>query len=511
MAQTFPGMEAKDVSDFHFRQMTRYQLQNDDATSNLPRSPSQRLAISNKMGKLFAGCQNSLVSVDVLELEKNDEIASNVKASASSPTKMYKQLSETGGTKRITQLPSTPTHLGLNADEKILAVALTLPSTGKPHVYLFDLRSFTSPLTAANLPKPFLEVPSSTPPGIIILELSWNPVLPSMFSVVYSDGSLALYILSEKGFDSATLPPAEKVCCLSWSPKGKQLVVGKQDGSLTQYKPDLKEAKKILAPVNPSEPGKPLVASSILWVSTYQFLVLYKLSSDVSSLYLVQSSKAGTTTFLNYDDICYSTGDARDPYFMMYQQMDWPLIMCASANGIEVALMGITGTKDNLSWQQWNLEDTGRAELPLMSNTNEERYPVGMAFCFGGITRCLPIDEAGNCMPHPVPILFLLAADGLLCGFHAIYQGGAQVTRPLDPITGTARQGIIDLPPPLFNQSERVSKGQLVGGMAKANLNKEFETIQAEKHNEVPISIGMSSQLPTGLGPLSFGLPTIKP
>ena len=82
---------------------------------------------------------------------------------------------------------------------------------------------------------------------------------------------------------------------------------------------------------------------------------------------------------------------------MMYQQMDWPLIFCSSANGIEVALMGATGTPESASWQQWNLEDAGRAELPLVSNTNEERYPVGMAFCWGGVNRCLPMDEAGNC------------------------------------------------------------------------------------------------------------------
>lgn len=43
--------------------------------------------------------------------------------------------------------------------------------------------------------------------------------------------------------DVCTLPPATGVTCVSWSPKGKQIVAGKRDGSLTQYKPDLKEAK----------------------------------------------------------------------------------------------------------------------------------------------------------------------------------------------------------------------------------------------------------------------------
>ena len=347
MAQAFPGTAGKEVTDFHFRQMTRYQLQRDDENiSNYPKSPIQRLAISNKLGKIYAGCHNSLICVDVSELEKNDEVACNVKVSATTPNKLFKSLGSTGGSKITIQLPSTPNHLGINADERILAVSLTLPSTSKPHIYLFDTRSFSSQKLTV---KPFLEIPSSTPPGVSIIEISWNPVLPSMLASVFSDGSLALYMLNETGCDSATLPPAEKICCVSWSPKGKQLVVGKTDGSLTQYKPDLKEAKKIPQPLNPSAPGEPFIASSILWVSTYQFLVLYKDSNNVANLYLVQSSKTGDTKYFNYDDICYSTGDTRGSYFMMYQQMDWPLIFCASANSLEVALMGVVGGQDNVS------------------------------------------------------------------------------------------------------------------------------------------------------------------
>ena len=46
------------------------------------------------------------------------------------------------------------------------------------------------------------------------------------------------------------------------------MVAGKKDGRLTQYKPDLKEAKTVAAP-----PGNPVSYLSVLWVSTYQFLV----------------------------------------------------------------------------------------------------------------------------------------------------------------------------------------------------------------------------------------------
>ena len=54
-------------------------------------------------------------------------------------------------------------------------------------------------------------------------------------------------------------------------------------------------------------------------------------------LYLVQSSKTGPPQFLNYDDVCYSTGDRNAPSFAMEQIADWGVVVCASANAIEVS------------------------------------------------------------------------------------------------------------------------------------------------------------------------------
>ena len=53
-------------------------------------------------------------------------------------------------------------------------------------------------------------------------------------------------------------------------------MAGKSNGKITQYKPDggLKEAKTM----NPPEDN--LKAESILWISTYQFLICYKNISD---------------------------------------------------------------------------------------------------------------------------------------------------------------------------------------------------------------------------------------
>jgi nuclear pore complex protein Nup214 len=112
---------------------------------------------------------------------------------------------------------------GLSADEATLSVCLTLK--GLPHIYLYDSRSFMSGSPDV---KPFLEIPGMTPPGVVIKEVVWNPVISPMLAIVYSNGSLALFLVKPDGtkFETATLPPGEGITCVSWSPKGKQLVAG---------------------------------------------------------------------------------------------------------------------------------------------------------------------------------------------------------------------------------------------------------------------------------------------
>ena len=361
----------------------------------------------------------------------------------------------------VVKLPSDPSHLGINADDTILSVGVKL--NGSPHFYLFDTRTFLAP----GDPKPFMEIPALTPPGVEIKEVAWNPVVPAMMAVVFSNGSLALYEVKSDGskYDTTTVPPGQ-ISCISWSPKGKQLVAGKINGKLTQYKPDFTDkGVRVLTEAKTMEPPSPtLTAISVLWISTYQFLTCYKDTSQADSrpgLYLVQGSKAGPTTCLHYDDICYSTGESREPFFNMMQVHDWHVILAASNNAMEVGVMG--SSDEGQKWLQWLLPDSGRAELPLRPDSNE-RYPSGMALAFCA-QRKLPIEE-NNFLPYSMPILFLLS-DGLLCGFYAVNQlpQAKEVTKSPNPNMNNVIKGTINIrakepeaqqqppPPPSFEKS----------------------------------------------------------
>lgn len=102
---------------------------------------------------------------------------------------------------------------------------------------------------------------------------------------------------------------------ISWSPKGKQLVATRP-GCITQYKPDLKEAKSIPIAANELNMEKP-VACGIQWLSTSQFLVVYADQNDSGArphLFIVNSYKNGPTKLIDYDDVCFGNLSVERPF-----------------------------------------------------------------------------------------------------------------------------------------------------------------------------------------------------
>ena len=77
-----------------------------------------------------------------------------------------------------------------------------------------------------------------------------------------------------------------------------------------------------------------------------------------AGLYVVQSSKTGETSYTNYEDICYSTGEGRDSWFDLINLTEWGSILAVSAKGIEVrdkyAISRSNTTKTFSGWAPWS-------------------------------------------------------------------------------------------------------------------------------------------------------------
>jgi len=203
--------------------------------------------------------------------------------------------------------------------------------------------------------------------------------------------------------------------CAAWSPKGKQIAVGCKNGDIIQLKPDTLKIARTIAGPSPSI-GEVI---NILWLSNYQFCVAYLNNERHINVLIVDAPKGeANATFTCYEDITYGFPDTERedniPRYYFEHVPEWGLIIAGSSTSSEIAVLGTTDGGAN--WNQWQLIDSGRAQLPLMRTT--EIYPLGLAVDKSPTNR-LPWGT-DSMLPHPVPILHILGTSGKLCSFHMV-------------------------------------------------------------------------------------------
>lgn len=309
-------------------------------------------------------------------------------------------------------LQEKPTHISVSCDEEFLAI------TGGHNIYIYKISEFQNQNVV-----PGVTIPCNVP-SPQISSLQWNPCIPDMIAVAYFDGTL---LVSSALTNQVKIIPA-KARCICWSPKGKQVVVGNNDGTLCQYKPDLSLMKTVPAPQ--LFDGAPIECLAIHWVSTYQFVVVYKTLADGCrpAVTIVNTPKGGKPTCMNYDDICYSMGGSRPWYYYLLGIPQWNMILAASSNSMEVATLG---SADNNNWIHWCPTDEARAELPLSGK--DDNYPVGITVDTTALYQ-LPWGE-NQTLPH-MPLLLVLSHTGLLVIFNIINMNNnsPQLCVPTQPI-----------------------------------------------------------------------------
>ncbi|KAK5646454.1 hypothetical protein RI129_004918 [Pyrocoelia pectoralis] len=373
-----------DVQDFQFKLHCRLNIfsNTDNSVFN---TPCNLLGNSSRFGLLFVGTASSNFQViQIVTVEKNSQ----------------KEVESNQYNRRIISTPSPPKHLSVNCDGTRLAVVIE--KNACPFALIYEISSFLKQTVV--ITQEIRLSPSAT----YVKETTWNPTVPNIFTACKSDGTVGLYELKDTGIEIKELPAESQASCICWSPKGKQLAVGSSLGKITQYKPDLKAMKAVNQP--PLE--GPQVVLAVQWISSFQFIALYKsTNTETCALFVVDAPKVGDVIYTNYEDICYSYGNVRPIQFYTIHQSIWNILVVASSNSMEVGVLG----NEKEQWTQWILSDVARAELPLSSN-KQETLPVGLALDTSGID---PIIWGEHSLP-PAPFLFLLSHYGVLCCFKMI-------------------------------------------------------------------------------------------
>lgn len=205
---------------------------------------------------------------------------------------------------------------------------------------------------------------------------------------------------------------------LSWSPQGKQILVGKTDKSLVQYLPSGEPRQAIFPPQDFREDS---YISNILWLKAHVILVAYSLSSDpddhTADTYLIKRGVDDKTviTWNKVPEPCPPFGDPNraETWYSDFLH-DWSseydfVIPLAYGPSSDISLI----TEKNAIAM---LEDSHQAMLPF---SEEETSPIGMAIdVFSNLEVANPIPDIDSSVAQP--IVWVLNNEGLLCGWSII-------------------------------------------------------------------------------------------
>lgn len=258
-----------------------------------------------------------------------------------------------------------------------------------------------------------------------------NPTVEKgeLCAIVTDSGNLHMANLKERKLSNAL---KSQVSCLSWSAKGKQLCAGLADGSIHQMTPE-GEAKAEI----PIPPGfSNCHVSSLTWLENNLFLAIYTINGQTTSAYQIITRVNPTTfTFQKITDPVEPFGGDKAPHHTILRLRDFPpslqdLLIVASTASTEVGLLSRSATP--LATDQpvtgaftttELLDDTKRPTLP-MTDSYGDSVPVGVALDLSAkekVYRPIPSDEELNESPTPLPGLWVLTHEGVLCSWWLVY------------------------------------------------------------------------------------------
>ncbi|OAQ97674.1 hypothetical protein LLEC1_01906 [Akanthomyces lecanii] len=321
------------------------------------------------------------------------------------------------------QMPMRISQVSFTADENYLI--LSAESGGGLAVY--EVQSLLQGSTTSAF-----ELPTN---GQALRVLAPNPTAEKaeLCAIVTESGELFMANLRERKVSNVL---KSRVSCISWSAKGKQLCAGLADGSIHQITPEGQDKAEIPKPPSLGD----CHVTSLTWLENNLFLAVHSGSdSQPASIYhIISREPPSSFKFQRIADPVEPFSDKRPHHSILRLRNFDPdlqdLLMVASTASTDVGLL--TRSKKALAndWQAGQvtgvftttelLDDTRRPTLP-MTESMDDSVPVGVSLDLSSkekVYRPLPSDEEVNESPSPLPGLWVLTHEGILCAWWFVYE-----------------------------------------------------------------------------------------
>ncbi|ODN04594.1 hypothetical protein Ocin01_02094, partial [Orchesella cincta] len=354
---------------------------------------NRSLECSNKYGCLLLAFNSSFYVLRVRDIR---EAQNNANLDSSRPLGFQdiKKLEI-----RNDALPVSPNIIALSNGEDYLAVDTVRGDSA--WVVIFQLSDFIS---QGGICRPFCEIRCSSSATARISSICWNPGenMNNLVAINSADGTL--FLAKIIGPSSIELNKFSEggVRCLCWSPKGKQLVVGRTNGNLSQLKLDLTEAKRIPGPDANSIP------ISILWTQTTQFLVVFHKETFIDLMQL-DLAKNAPPTYSNSGDIFISDAVPAKSSCFFLPFMQWNAVVAMTNTASDIIVL--VKQPQNELWTPGDIADNLRAAFLL------DNYARGATVFYGSEDQVVFSEVESY---PPMPLIFLLSQRGCISAYSLV-------------------------------------------------------------------------------------------
>lgn len=267
-----------------------------------------------------------------------------------------------------------------------------------------------------------------------ILDLRPNAeALPNLAAVLFNNNQCKIIDITN-GSTECEIPLTD-VSAICWSPKGKQIVCGKLDGSLEHY--DTKGERKASLNIPQAmsagheEEEKNRYVQDVLWIENHIFLVLYarpRANEDdeyVNDGFVINRKPASGSNEPQYIRLAevtpIFTTEGRGNHFYMevirhLGQEIKHLVIIGNAATNELS---VVGQLQEGEWATWMLPENGVASLPLSDEGSMDTYPLGLALDFTADEKLPPVDASENDVGvDPMPVFYYLNDEGVIGAYH---------------------------------------------------------------------------------------------